>query len=187
MARAKYFSPLHLPLLPRRQITIMAAANHQQIRKPLRIPNHPFVGVKYFSPRHRPLVARNTLTISAIHHFWHGRKIFRPDVGYWCCVTVCPFLPRIIFGAGEIFFAPTLAIGTPHQTQFFKSLPTFMGWVLGMGTNRQAVTLHQWPMSGRKIFRPYKWMIGYAKRFANILMIGSGRGSDRVTEYQVRT
>ena len=55
------------------------------------------------------------------------------------------------------------------------------------GRNREAVRRHQWPTSGRKIFRPYKWMIGYAKRFANIVMIGSGRGSDRVTEYQART
>ena len=46
------------------------------------------------------------------------------------------------------------------------------------GRNVQAVIRYQWPMSGRKIFRPDKWMIGYAKRFANILMIGSGRGSD---------
>ena len=30
-------------------------------------------------------------------------------------------------------------------------------------------------------------MIGDAKRFANILVIGSGRGSDRVTEYQAQT
>ena len=55
------------------------------------------------------------------------------------------------------------------------------------GRNRQAVTHHQWPTSGRKIFRPDKWMIGDAKKFANILMIDSDRGSDRVTEYQVRT
>ena len=54
------------------------------------------------------------------------------------------------------------------------------------GRNRQAVMRHQWPTSGRKIFRPYKLMIGYAKIFANILMIGSGRGGDRVTEYQAR-
>ena len=45
------------------------------------------------------------------------------------------------------------------------------------GRNGKAVTQHQWPTSGRKIFRPYKLMIGDAKRFANILMIGSGRGS----------
>ena len=38
-----------------------------------------------------------------------------------------------------------------------------------------------------KNISPLQWMIGYAKRFANILMIGSGRGSDRVTEYQVQT
>ena len=55
------------------------------------------------------------------------------------------------------------------------------------GRNGQAVTHHQWPTSGRKIIRPYKWMIGDAKRFANILVIGSGRGSDRVTEDQART
>ena len=36
------------------------------------------------------------------------------------------------------------------------------------GRNRQAVMRHQWPMSGRKIFRPYKWMIGDLKRFAYV-------------------
>ena len=46
------------------------------------------------------------------------------------------------------------------------------------GRNGQAVTHHQWPTSGRKIFRPYKWMIAYATRFANILMIGSGHDGD---------
>ncbi len=50
-----------------------------------------------------------------------------------------------------------------------------------------AVRRDQWPTSGRKIFRPYKWMIGDAKGFAYILMIGSGRGGDLVTEYQART
>ena len=55
------------------------------------------------------------------------------------------------------------------------------------GRNGQGVTRHQWPMSGRKIFRPYNWMIGDAKGIANILMIDSGRGSDRVTEYQAQT
>ena len=46
------------------------------------------------------------------------------------------------------------------------------------GRNREAVRRHQWPTSGRKIIRPYKWMIGYAKRFANILMIDSGHDGD---------
>ena len=55
------------------------------------------------------------------------------------------------------------------------------------GRNGQAVTRHQWPTSGRKIFRPYKWMIGDAKGFAYILMIGNGRGGDLATEYQART
>ena len=36
------------------------------------------------------------------------------------------------------------------------------------GRNGQVVTRHQWPTSGRKIFRPYKWMIGDAKRFAHV-------------------
>ena len=54
------------------------------------------------------------------------------------------------------------------------------------GRNGQAVTRHQWPTSGRKIFRPYNWMIGDAKGFANILMIDSGRGGDLATEYQAR-
>ncbi len=55
------------------------------------------------------------------------------------------------------------------------------------GRNVQAVIRYQWPMSGRKIFRPDKRMIGDAKGFAYILMIGSGRGGDLVTEYQART
>ncbi len=46
------------------------------------------------------------------------------------------------------------------------------------GRNGKAVTQHQWPTSGRKIFRPYKLMIGYAKRFANILMIDSAHCGD---------
>ena len=94
------------------------------IRKPLQIPNHPFVGAKYFSPGRRPLLARNRLTISALHHFWHGRKIFRPYVRAWYSVTRS--LPRplpiitmfanlfaypIIHCRGEIFFARTSAIG----------------------------------------------------------------------------
>ena len=75
--------------------------------------------------------------------------------------------------------------GVPSRSvgaKYFSPTPQMI-----RGRNVQAVTRHQWPMSGRKIFRPYKWMIGYAKRFANILVIGSGRGSDRVTEYQART
>ena len=52
------------------------------------------------------------------------------------------------------------------------------------GRNGQAVTRHEWPTSGRKIFRPYKWMIGYAKRFANILMIDSAHGGDLATGQQ---
>ena len=46
------------------------------------------------------------------------------------------------------------------------------------GRNGQAVRRHQWPMSGRNIFRPYKWMIGDAKRFANILRIDTCYGGD---------
>jgi len=46
------------------------------------------------------------------------------------------------------------------------------------GRNGQAVTRHLWPTSGRKIFRPYNWMIGDAKGFANILMIDSAHGGD---------
>ena len=83
------------------------------MRKPLHICNHPFVRAKNISPGRRPLVARNRLSVSASHHLWHGRDIFRPDVGHWWRVTACLFLPRIICGTGEIFFAPTLALGTP--------------------------------------------------------------------------
>ena len=94
------------------------------MRKPLRIPNHPFVGAKYFSPGHRLLVARITMVVSALHHLWHGRKIFRPYVRAWYSVTRS--LPRpvpiinmfanlfaylILHCRGEIFFARTSAIG----------------------------------------------------------------------------
>ncbi len=82
------------------------------IRKPLRIPNHPFVGAKYFSPRRRPSVARNRLTISAVHHLLHGRNIFRPDVGNWWRVAPWSFKPHITFCTGEKYFAPTCAIVT---------------------------------------------------------------------------
>ena len=94
------------------------------MRKPLRIPNHPVVGAKYFSPGRRPLVLRNRLTISAPHHFRHGRKIFRPYVRAWYSVTRS--LPRpvpiinmfanlfaylILHCRGEIFLARTSALG----------------------------------------------------------------------------
>ncbi len=46
------------------------------------------------------------------------------------------------------------------------------------GRKRQAVRRHQWPTSGRKIFRPDKWMVGDAKRFALMLMIGSSWGGE---------
>ena len=69
------------------------------------------VGAKNISPGRRSLVARNRLTISAAHHLLHGRKIFRPYVRHRWRVTACLFLPRIICGTGEIFFAPTFAIG----------------------------------------------------------------------------
>ena len=83
----------YLPLLPRHQIATMGAVTHQYVRKPFRIPNHPFVGAKYFSPRRRPSVARNTLTISALHHFWHGRNIFRPYARACYSVTRSPPRP----------------------------------------------------------------------------------------------
>ena len=141
MARAKNISPLHSGLVLRHPIATPTAVNHQDIRKPFRIPDHLFVGAKYFSPGRRPLVARNRMSVSAPHHLWHGRnifrpeighwwrvtaclflpriicgtgeKIFRPDIGHWWRVTACLFLPRIICGTGEKFFAPTFAIVTP--------------------------------------------------------------------------
>ena len=36
------------------------------------------------------------------------------------------------------------------------------------GRNGQAVRRNQWPRPGRNIFRPGKWMIGDAKRFASV-------------------
>ena len=60
--------------------------------------------------------------------------------------------------------------------KYFSPVPQMM-----CGRNGQAVTRHQWPTSGRKIFRPYKWMVGDAKRFTYILMIGSGGGGDLAT------
>ena len=49
------------------------------------------------------------------------------------------------------------------RAKYLSHVPKMM-W----GRNGQAVTRHQWPMSGRKIFRPYKWMSGDAKRFAHV-------------------
>ena len=165
------------------------------IRKPLRISNHPFVGAKYFSPGRRPLASRNTMTISAVHHLLHGRNIFRPDIGHRWRVTACLFLPRIICGVGEIFFAPTFAI-VARNTLTISALHHFWHgrnifrpyarnccatsnaifqisahvrlWAacsasaqnispvpkMMWGRNGQGVTRHQWPTSGRKIFRP---------------------------------
>ena len=79
------------------------------IRKPLQIPNHPFVGAKYFPPGHRPLVARNRLSVSTPHHLWHGRKIFRP---YICrCYPVARSPPRplpIIKIYANLFASPII-------------------------------------------------------------------------------
>ena len=60
--------------------------------------------------------------------------------------------------------------------KYFSSVPKMM-----RGKNDQGVTRHQWPTPGRNIFRPYEWMIGDAKRFANILMIDSAHGGDLAT------
>ena len=97
----------------------------------------------------------------------------------WGCKGVCVYLddrqrPGRRSGDG----VPSPNVGAKN----ISPVPKIM-----CGRNSPAVTRHQWPTSGRKIFRPNKWMIGDAKRFANILMIDSGRGSDRVTEYQART
>ena len=123
-ARARIISPLHLPWLPRRQIATMGAVNHQHVRKPLRISDHPFVRAKYFSPGHRRFVANNRLTISAPHHLWRGRKIFRPYDRNWWRLSACLFFPIAICGTGEKYSAPAFDTGTPHQPQLFKSLPT---------------------------------------------------------------
>ena len=95
---------------------------------------------------------------------------------------------------GEIFFARATNAGGQEWSGGYAP-PMADVWAKNIspvqkvmcGRNSHGVTRSQWPTSARKIFRPYKWMIGYAKRFANIVMIGSGRGSDRVTEYQART
>ena len=71
------------------------------IRKPLRIPNHPFVGAKYFSPRRRPLVARDRLNISAAYHLVHGRNIFRPYVRHCCATSTAIFqISGHVYGLG---------------------------------------------------------------------------------------
>ena len=43
------------------------------------------------------------------------------------------------------------------------------------GRNDHGVTRHQWLTSGRKIFRPYKWMIGDAKRIAYVWTVSVPR------------
>lgn len=108
-ARARIISPLHLPWLPRRQIAIMGAVNHQDVRKPLRIPQHLFAGAKYFSARLRQLVARNRLSVSGPDHLWHGQKIFRP---YNCdCYPVArspPWALSIINRFANLFASPII-------------------------------------------------------------------------------
>ena len=94
------------------------------------------------------------------------------------CEEVCEHIgdwqrPGRLSGAG----VTTINVGAKN----ISPVPKMM-----YGRNRQAVRRHQWPTSGRKIFRPYNWMIGDAKGFANILMIDSGRGGDLATEYQAR-
>ena len=81
------------------------------------------VGAKYFSPGRRPSVAPNRLVISAPHHLLHGRNIFRPEVGHWWRVTACLFLPRIICGTGEKYFArATIATQFTHEHLARKQL-----------------------------------------------------------------
>ena len=71
------------------------------MRKPLRIPNHPFVGAKYFSPGCRPLVLRNRLSVSAPHHLWHGRNIFRPYARNCCATSTAIFqISAHVYGLG---------------------------------------------------------------------------------------
>ena len=79
------------------------------MRKPLRISNHPIVGAKYFSPRLRSFVVRNRLTISAPHHFRHGRNIFRPYVRAWYSVARSPpWALSIINMFANIFASPII-------------------------------------------------------------------------------
>ncbi len=79
------------------------------MRKPLRIPNHPFIRTKYFSPGHRPLVARNRLSVSTPHHLWHGRNIFRPYVRAWYSVARSPpWALSIINMFAKIFASPII-------------------------------------------------------------------------------
>ena len=96
----------------------------------------------------------------------------------WGCEEVCVYLDDKQRPGRRSGDGVTMAnVGA----KYLSPVPKMM-----RGRNGQAVIRNQWLTSGRKIFRPYKLMIGYAKRFANILMIGSGRGGDRVTEYQAR-
>ena len=94
------------------------------VRKPLRISNHPFVRAKNISPLRSPSVAPNRLSVSSAHHLWHGRNIFRLHNCH--CYPAARSPPRplpiinmfanlfaypIIHCLGEIFFAQTSAIG----------------------------------------------------------------------------
>ncbi len=94
----------------------------------------------------------------------------------WGCKGVCVYLddrqrPGRRSGDG----VPSANVGAKNISPVQKVM---------CGRNGKAVTQHQWPTSGRKIFRPYKLMIGYAQRFANILMIGSGHDGDLVAGSQ---
>ena len=121
-----------------------------------------------------PVQTYANLFASPIIHLY-GRKIFRPGVGHWWRLTACLFLPRNICGTGEIFFAPTLALGTPSPdhhpnrcqssicSQTFSHTRSSIVWAKYfspkrrplVARNRLNISAAHHLLHRRNIFRPY--------------------------------
>ena len=90
-----------------------------------------------------------------------GAKNISPgQMDDWRCEEVCEHIDdwqRSGWRSGD--GVPSSSLGAKNISPVQKVM---------YGRNGQAVTRHQWPTSGRKIFRPYKWMIGDAKRFTYV-------------------
>ena len=102
-----------------------------------------------------------------------GRQIFRPYVRHRWRLTACLFLPHIICGTGEIFFASTIAIVTPPPdrhpdrcqssicSQTFSHTRSSIVWAKYfspkrrplVARNRLNISAAHHLLHGRKIFR----------------------------------
>jgi len=108
---AKYFSPRHRLLVAPNTLVISTPHHLWHGRNIFR----PYVRAWYSVTRSPPWALSIINMFAKIFAYpiinLSGRNIFRPDIGHWWRLTPWSFLPRIICGTGEIFFARTSAIG----------------------------------------------------------------------------